>query len=222
MRLPFALAIFAACLWTRISLAGEDTDPRPPADGIAVVREMNLARQHPEIYAGFLEQWRTQFRGSLRVLSGHRMLRTREGVGAVDEAIRFLRRTRPLRPLAFSRGMALAAAEHVADQAKGAMGHTGSDFSNGGERLNRHGVWHTLWGENIAYGHDMPRDIVLALIVDDGQRARKHRKNIFNPAFTRAGAAIGPHGRYRTVCSMEFAATYIEGREHSRSLLARN
>jgi uncharacterized protein YkwD len=150
------------------------------------------------------------------------MLRTREGVGAVDEAIRFLRRTRPLRPLVFSRGIALAAAEHVADQAKGAMGHRGSDRSNGGERLNRHGTWHRLWGENIAYGHDTPRDIVLALIVDDGQSARKHRKNIFNPAFTCAGAAVGPHARYRTVCSMDFAATYIEGRENSRLLLARN
>jgi uncharacterized protein YkwD len=83
----------------------------------------------------------------------------------------------------------------VADQAAGSMGHGGSDSSNGGDRMNRHGTWHTLWGENIAYGHDTPRDIVLALIVDDGQRARKHRKNIFNAAFTCAGAAVGQVAR---------------------------
>jgi hypothetical protein len=222
MRPLSALAIFAACLCSRTSVAGEDSAPRPVSVGTEVVREMNLARQHPEIYAGFLEEWRPQFRGYLRVLPGHRMLRTREGIGAVDEAIRFLRHTRPLRPLAFSKGMALAAAEHVADQANGAMGHEGSDFSNAGERMNRHGAWHTLWGENIAYGHDTPRSIVLALIVDDGQRARKHRKNIFNPAFTRAGAAIGPHGRYRTVCSMEFAAIFVEAGAGLDSLVARN
>ena len=40
-------------------------------------------------------------------------MRTREGVGAVDDAIRFLRRARPLPPLAFSDGMSAAAAEHV-------------------------------------------------------------------------------------------------------------
>jgi len=222
MRPPSALAIFAACLCSGTSLAGDDKAPRPAAVGTAVVREMNLARQHPEIYAGFLEQWRTQFRGNLRVWPGHLRLRTREGISAVDEAVRFLHHTRPLRPLAFSTGIALAATDHVTDQANGAMGHKGSDFSNAGERMNRYGTWHTLWGENIAYGHDTARDIVLALIVDDGQRARKHRKNIFNPAFTCAGAAVGPHARYRTVCSMDFAASYIEAGAGLGSLVARN
>jgi len=150
------------------------------------------------------------------------MLRTHEGVGAVDEAIRFLRHRGPLAPLNFSPGMAMAAAEHAADQAAGAIGHRGSDFSNAGKRMNRHGTWRALWGENIAYGHDTARGIVLALIVDDGQRARLHRRNIFNSAFTCAGAAIGPHARYRTVCSIDFAAGYVEARDSSRSLFARN
>ena len=55
--------------------------------------------------------------------------------------------------------------------------------TNPGERMNRHGVWSRGWGENISYGESNPRDIVIALIIDDGQRARKHRKNIFNPDF---------------------------------------
>ncbi len=49
------------------------------------------------------------------------------------------------------------------------------------------------------------REIVLALIIDDGLRSRKHRKNIFNPAFNFAGAAVGFHPQYRTVCSIDFA-----------------
>ena len=149
-------------------------------------------------------------------------MRTHEGVGAVAEAIRFLRRARPLPALIWSPGISMAAAAHVAEQADGSIGHTGLGFSNGGERMNRYGTWRTLWGENIAYGHDTARSIVLALIVDDGQRARKHRKNIFNSAFTCAGAAVGPHARYHTVCSIDFAGSYVEADATAFSLLAHN
>jgi uncharacterized protein YkwD len=63
---------------------------------------------------------------------------------------------------------------------------------------------------------------MIALIVDDGVRGRKHRKNIFNPAFHYAGAAFGPHPRYRTVWSIDFAAGYTEREAEGRSLFARN
>lgn len=182
----------------------------PSGAGAAVVREMNLARQHPEIYAGYLTELRSRFQGKNLVLPGRAVLRTREGVAAVDDAIRFLRRTKPLAPLAFSEGMARAAAEHVAEQAGGGSGHRGFGSSDPGERLNRHGIWRGRWGENISYGKSSARDIVIALIIDDGLRARKHRKNIFNPAFGVAGAAVGPHARYRTVCSIDFAGGYAE------------
>ena len=50
----------------------------------------------------------------------------------------------------------------------------------------------------------------LALIIDDGLPARKHRKNIFNPYFSVAGAAFGRHAKFGTVCSMDFAGGYAE------------
>ena len=191
--------------------------------GAAVIREMNLARQHPDLYAHNLEALRGAFRGNILVLPGGTLLRTHEGVAAVDEAISYLHHARPILPLNSSSGMSLAAAEHVADQAGGSFGHVGSDHTNPGERLNRYGTWRVLWGENISYGKASARDIVIALIVDDGQRGRKHRNNIFNPTFNYAGAAVGPHARYRTVCNIDFAAGYAErGRPAGDSLLARN
>jgi uncharacterized protein YkwD len=150
------------------------------------------------------------------------MLRTHEGVGAVNDAIRFLQHQKPLPALTFSDGIAAAAAEHVAEQAGGAFGHRGSDSSDPGQRMNRHGIWSGRWGENISYGKSTARDIVIALIIDDGLRGRKHRKNIFNPEFNVAGAAVGPHARYRTVCSIDFAGGYVERGPASTSLLARN
>ncbi|MEO5753320.1 MAG: CAP domain-containing protein [Chthoniobacterales bacterium] len=220
MRRFFVLAILLLlCPCTSRAEAGSSGHA---TKGAAVVREMNFARQHPEVYAGYLEKLRENFNGNLFVLPGGTRLRTREGVRAVDEAIRFLRRARPLAPLAFSPGISRAAAEHAADQASGSFGHSGSDRSNPAERMNRYGTWNGFWGENISYGKASPRDIVIALIIDDGLRSRKHRQNIFNAAFNYAGAAVGSHARYRTVCSIDFAAGYTEGAADSRSLFARN
>ncbi len=182
----------------------------PGVSAEAVVREMNLARQNPGLYAEYLEELRAHYDGRFLVLPGKTKIQTKEGLHAVDDAIRFLRRARPQQPLTLSTGMSRAAADHCADQAGGQMGHDGSDRRNPGQRMNRYGNWGAGWGENISYGKTSARDIVMALIIDDGLPARKHRKNIFSPVFNYAGAAFGPHARYRTVCTMDFAGAYNE------------
>ena len=78
--------------------------------------------------------------------------------------------------------------------------------------MSRYGVVSQGWAENIAYGCHTAREIVLALIVDDGVRGRGHRKNIFNPTYNMAGAAYGSHARFGSVCSIDFASGYAENR----------
>ncbi len=191
--------------------------------GAAVIREMNLARQNPAVYATYLEDLRSHFNGRFLLLPGQTRIYTHEGLKAVDEAIRFLYSVKPIQPLTLSSGMCRGAADHCADQIGGTMGHDGSDRSNPGTRMKRYGTWTAAWGENISYGKNSARDVVLALIIDDGLRARKHRKNIFNSNFNYAGAASGPHARFGTVCSIDFAGGYAErGQAPTEALVARN
>jgi uncharacterized protein YkwD len=182
----------------------------------AVIREMNLARQNPSAYAQHLEELRAQFNGRYLILPGKTRIYTREGLGAVDEAIRFLRSASPLQPLTLSPGMCRSAADHCAAQAGGATGH-----GNPAGRMNRYGNWAAAWGENISYGKNSARDIVIALIIDDGLPARKHRANIFASKFNYAGAAYGPHARYGSVCSIDFAGAYSERGQGSEQLVAK-
>lgn len=185
----------------------------------AVVREMNLARQDPAAYARLLEDVRAHYNGRFVVLPGQTKIYTHEGLGAVDEAIRFLRAAQPLQPLALSPGMCRGAADHCAEQAGGAIGH-----GDPASRMNRYGTWAAAWGENISYGKSSARDVVMALIIDDGLPARKHRANIFAAKFNYAGAAYGRHARYGSVCSIDFAGAYFErgGQTAESALVARN
>ena len=188
----------------------------------AIVREMNLARQDPSHYANLIAQCREDFRGNLLLRPGRVPLRTKEGTRALDDAIDFLRHASAQAPLNFSAGMSHAAADHCAEQAGGGMRHSGSGGSNCGDRINRYGRWSGTWGENLSCGRSGAREIVMALIIDDGQTGRKHRKNIFSREFNYAGAAVGPHAEYRTICSIEFAAGYAEEASPNERLIARN
>jgi uncharacterized protein YkwD len=221
MRLSLSASLFLLILVALPAFAAEKDDDA--ASGRAVIRELNLARQNPVLYATFVQELRSQMSGNVLVLPGHTRIRTKEGTVAVDEAIRFLRNAQPLPPLAFSRGMSRAAADHCADQAGGGFGHEGRDRSHAGERIARYGSFSGGWAENISYGKSSARGVVLALIIDDGLPARKHRKNIFNPCYGYAGAAFGRHARFGTMCSMDFAGGYAE-RDGSAAdtLVARN
>ena len=186
--------------------ARENSAPdESPISAAAVIREINLARENPSLYANFVAEARP-----FHMIEHGR---------AVDEAVRFLKKTRPLQPLTLSPGISRAAADHCAEQIEGQLGHDGNDRSSPGDRINRYGSWSATWGENISYAQKTARGVVLSLIIDDGVRSRGHRKNIFNPKFNIAGAAFGPHARYRSVCTIDFAGGYAERAE---SLVARN
>ena len=198
----------ALCLFVSLKLHAQETSSVVSAR--AIVHEMNLARQNPALYATYVEQVRSHFDGRLLLLPGQTRIYPGEGLRAVNEAVRFLRSAHPEQPLQFSAGMSHAAADHCAEQIDGEIGHEGRAHSNPGTRISRYGIWSISWGENVAYGKSSARDIVLALIIDDGVAGRKHRRNIFNPKFRFAGAAYGPHARYRSVCSIDFAGGYVE------------
>jgi len=177
----------------------------------AVVAEINMARTAPKDYSSFLEQDKKYYDKKLLRLPGQTPILTKEGVGAVVEAIRFLRSVKPLSPLNPSKGMSLGARDHVTDQGpSGSTQHKGRDGSQPWDRVNRYGTWEKSIGENIAYGSDKARNIVMFLIIDDGVPTRGHRKNIFNPDFRVIGVACGHHATYRTVCVITFAGGYKE------------
>ncbi|MCP5054670.1 MAG: CAP domain-containing protein [bacterium] len=176
-----------------------------------VIMELNRARTDPLAYAYQVQDFKKLYIDGFIHIAGQTKIQTKEGVSAVDEAIRFLKTTAPIPALRVSKGLSLAARDHVKDQGpSGKTGHYGTDNSSPGERINRFGTWDVTYGENIDYGSWTARHIVMQLIIDDGVSDRGHRDNIFKPGFKLVGVSYGSHQRYTQMCVMDFAGAYRE------------
>ena len=176
-----------------------------------VIDELNFARVQPSEYADYLISYSELFVGRELRERGEVTILTQEGRSAVNEAIRFLRNQKPLSYLIASKGMSNAAEDMVRMQETTTqIGHKGRDGSTFAERISRYGTWDGSCSENIDYGNNKARRIVMALIIDDGVSNRGHRKSIFNPGLKRVGVACGYHRRFQYMCVIELAARYSE------------
>jgi len=177
-----------------------------------IIIELNKVRTNPSKYSElYIEPMCQYFNGTLYQYPNEIALRTKEGVSAVNECIRFLNSVTPIEALHPSEGLYKAAKNHMDDQSKtGQTGHTGSDGSSMSQRIDRYGKWEKIIGENIAYGPTDAQWIVTGLLVDDGVPSRGHRKNIFNPEFKVIGVSYGVHPKIRTVTVMDFAGGFVD------------
>ena len=171
-----------------------------------VIDQVNRVRTNPQAYAAYLENFRSYYTadGMFRA-PGRRMLRTHEGVSALDQAIRTLQRASAQAPITASDLLAGAGRELInAQQQSGLIGHGSAPF----ERMQHYGVWQNMAGENVAYGAPTAEQVVYNLVVDDGERSRGHLKNILQPGFRVAGVSKGNHPIYGTICVIDFASEF--------------
>lgn len=163
----------------------------------AVITEMNYARTKPAEYVTKkLQPLVSQSSGTY--------------LTALNECISQMNAMTAIGELSYGQGLYVAAKEWVVEQGKGtSVGHQ----SGWNSRVSKH-CSYTTAGENIAYGYDSAEAIVIALLVDDGVSDRGHRKNILemdnHGPYTHAGAAIGSHAGYRTMCCIDFAGGYAD------------
>jgi hypothetical protein len=191
-----------------LALAAVGAEAAPDRFESGVFNELNRFRSDPAAYTEYLREYRPRFEGKLLISNDDSEIdiMTREGVAAVDEAIRALRGEQPLSELAWSETLARAAADHVAAQSRsGAVGH----YTNGrgpGERVKARGGGPYV-NEVITYGHHSPAGVVDQLLIDDGVPDRGHRHSLLRATHRYAGVACGTHKVHRTMCVILMSQT---------------
>lgn len=176
-----------------------------------LLTEINQARANPGTYATYLENLKPFFKGHEYRATGRPALITQEGWAAVEDAIKFLRATKPLGPLSASTGLNLAAQAHLKDQSgSGSTGHTGSNRSLIEQRVKPFGTWQGAIGENLAYGNESARERVLTWLIDDGFASRGHRTRLLSTDYKVAGLACGTHPQYVAMCCLTLAGGFTD------------
>ncbi|WP_428627233.1 CAP domain-containing protein [Sphingopyxis sp.] len=191
-----------------LALAAVGADAAANRFESGVFTELNRFRGDPADYKKFLQDYRPRFEGKLLVSDDDSEIdiMTREGVAAVDEAIRDLRGEKPLSELTWSDTLARAAADHVAAQSRsGAVGHY-TRGSGPGERMKARGGGPYV-NEVITYGHHSPAGVIDQLLIDDGVPDRGHRHSLLRPEHRYAGVACGTHPVHRTMCVILMSQT---------------
>jgi uncharacterized protein YkwD len=177
-----------------------------------ILDEMNLARTEPQKYAAFVEEYKKYYDGNRLMIPGRKKaLVTNDGVAAVDEAIKFLRAQQPLPAFEVSKGVSSAAADHAKDLAtSGINGHKGSDGSLPNARVDRYGRWEGAIGETLVYELSPARQVIIALIIDDGVPTRGHRRNIFDPNYKITGISVSDPLSFGSKCVIDYVGGFKE------------
>ena len=175
-----------------------------------IILEINKLRSNPSKYAReYIAPLANNYKEKYLFYPGNKPLPTKEGVRALHECVRVLKKQSPLSLVHPSKGLTKAALDHVKDQTvTGYTGHKGSDNSGFRERIERYGKWDVRIAENIAYGGSSARQIVIYLLIDDGIKSRGHRKNFLDPNFNKIGVATGKHPSYGIMSVMDFAGSF--------------
>jgi uncharacterized protein YkwD len=171
-----------------------------------ILAVMNRCRTKPQEFAELLKKMIPLFKGTIY----NERAMTKEGAAVVEETIKYLKEHSPVGALSYSKGLTLAARDHVLDQGPtGDFGHNGTDGSDSIVRSARHGNFFKTMGENISYGPNTGLSIIIQLIVDDGVEGRGHRLNIMEDAYSTCGVGFGVHKLSHHMCVIDYAGKFI-------------
>lgn len=178
-----------------------------------IIAEVNALRANPAAYAAHIEERLPYYRGNELRIPGRVAIRTSEGAQAAAEAIAALHETSPVPPVEADPSLMRSAEDHARDIGpKGMLSHEGSSGESLSDRVRRYAASFDRIGENISFGPDQPRDVVVDLVIDDNVPDRGHRRILLDPRFRKIGVSCGPHAVYRTVCVLDFAGNLVAKR----------
>lgn len=171
-----------------------------------IFKLQNEIRKDPESYIDKLENSLKFYQNNILSRENEIPIPTYEGVEAVKDAINFLNKQDSVPELIYSKELSLSCQDLVNDIGpKGIVSHEGSEIKNIYNRLEKYCDWDGAIAENLDFGFKIPENIILNMVIDDGDENRYQRYNLFYPDFRYVGIGVGPHRDYGFCVVIEYA-----------------
>lgn len=181
-----------------------------------IYKEQNELRKNPKSYIEKLKDSLKYYQNNILSKDGEIPIPTYEGVEAVKDAIYFLQNQKPVPELVYSKDISLSCKDIIEDIGpKGLVTHEGTEAKNIYNRIEKYCEWDGVLAENLDFGFKKPENIIMNMLIDDGDENRYQRKNLFYPDFKYVGIAVGPHRDYGFCVAIEYALNIREkGSDH--------
>ena len=182
--------------------------------------EHNKLRKNPKCYIEILQKVSNLIRkNNILHLIGERPYKTIEGKSAVLEAINFLTNIEDSLSKKLSERLFIisdylneASTDHAEDIGiNGSVSHVGSDKSHMNDRVEKYCDWDGGLAESLDFGTNNAQNIMVKLLICDGDKKRTQRNYIFDPGFIYFGAGFSQHMKYRK-CSVISYAAFVKDR----------
>ena len=161
-----------------------------------LVTEINKARTNPKKYAKIISKYLDYFKGNILYLPGcNAGIQLEEGPEAYKEAIEYLSKQSRIRALKPSKGLCRIAKDFL--EAVQKPNSNDLEHIDMEEIINKYGTFNGSFSRAIDFGGETPEQVVINLIVSDGDKTRDQRESLLNSQIKRIGVANGEHNIYR-------------------------
>lgn len=161
-----------------------------------LVDEINALRTNPRRYANKVTAYKKYFKDNVLRLPGTNAgIRTQEGPAAYTEAGEFLQKQSRIEALTASKGLCKIAQELLKEIQKCDDASCLNDIDMDAIK-KKYGRTKGEFSTATDYGSETPEQVIVNLVVDDGDKTRAQRQFFFSTEIKRVGVANGSHPTY--------------------------
>ena len=173
-----------------------------------VIAEINELRTNPSGYAQKIRKYAGYFDSAsgkiLRVPGSNVGIKTNEGKEAYEEAATFLSSASPVEAFEPADGLTAIAQDFLDQVVKMDPSKVGE--INMDDIIAKHGEFTGNFSRAMEFGANTSEQVVINLVVSDGDKTRGQRDSLLNGNLKRIGVATGKHDTYRT-CTVIVSCT---------------
>ena len=186
-----------------------------------LVSEINMMRTNPKRYANKVLKYCDYFKGKDLRIPGSIPIKTQEGAEAYKDAADFLIQQSRIEPFEASKGLCKIAEEFLKEVQRCDPNDLAS--INMEEIIAKQGSFSGSFSRAIDFGGETPEQVLVNLIVCDGDSNRSQRGSLFSTELKKVGVANGKHDVFRH-CTVILSCTQFDNTVDSddRELFAEN